>query len=154
MLVWSFLLSQAVSRYTTHTKRLRIHSSLTAKATTNAELESTTHASSLCCFSRVLFYNFTITDIYPTTEAVWGVVWETNLLLRASWIKSLPSRVALVLLLVVSHYFLLRQFIILPTPCIRKKNSTSNKMWRVSPLLSSTWPTAAMIKPDACDSHW
>ena len=67
MLVWSFLTSEAVSRYTTHTKRLTIHSSLTAKATTNAELESTTHASSLCCFSPVLLYNFTITDIYPTT---------------------------------------------------------------------------------------
>ena len=97
------------------------HYYVTAKATTNAELlESTTHASSLCCFSRVLFYNFTITDIYPTTEAVWGVVWETNLLLRASWIKSLPSRVALVLLLVVSH-FLLHEFIILPTNSLHQK---------------------------------
>ena len=48
----------------------------------------------------------------------------------------------------VSH-FLLREFIILPTTtCIRKKNSTSNTMWRVSPLLSSsTWLTVAIMKP-------
>jgi len=65
------------------------------------------YASSLCYFSRVLFHNFTITNIHPTTKAFWGVVWETNLLLlRVSLIKSPRSLVALVLP-VVSHFQLL-----------------------------------------------
>jgi len=83
MLVWSFLTSQAISQYTTYSNVLfeSLHRSLwIAKATTNADLESASHASSLCCLSRVLLYTFTITDMYPTTKAVWGVVWETNLL--------------------------------------------------------------------------
>ena len=83
MLVWSFLTSQAISQYTTYSNVLfeSLHRSLwIAKATTNADLESASHASSLRCLSRVLLYTFTITDMYPTTKAVWGVVWETNLL--------------------------------------------------------------------------
>ena len=83
MLVWSFLTSSAISQYRTYSNVLfeSLHRSLwIAKATTNADLESASHASSLCCLSRVLLYTFTITDMYPTTKAVWGVVWETNLL--------------------------------------------------------------------------
>ena len=65
------------------------------------------YASSLWYFSHVFVFfhkNFTITNIHPTTKAVWALVWETKLLLvHVSWIKS-PFCLASWVLPVVSHF--------------------------------------------------